>query len=82
MTSKVAGDQAIFEWKYMFFQLLSTTKVKIVDEMMQSAYLYVILHNKHKNYRLSFRETSLSGDERGKTSAVRRLDFNLTSNSW
>ena len=53
MTSKVAGDQEIFEWKYMFFQLLSTTKVKIVDEMMQSAYLCVILHNKHKNYRLS-----------------------------
>ena len=32
----------------MFFQLLSTVKAKLVDEMMQSAYLYVILHIKHK----------------------------------
>ena len=35
----------------MFSELLSTTKVKIVDEMMQSAYLCVILYVKHKkNY--------------------------------
>ena len=29
------------------FQLLSTIKVKLLDEMMQSAYLCVILHVKH-----------------------------------
>ena len=33
----------------MFFQLLSTITVKIVDKMMQSGYLCVILHVKHKN---------------------------------
>ena len=33
----------------MFFQILSTIKVKLVDEMMQSAYLLLILHVKHKN---------------------------------
>ena len=32
----------------MFFQLFSTIKVNIVDEMMQSAYLYVISYVKHK----------------------------------
>ena len=32
----------------MFFQILSTIKVKIVDKMMQNAYLCVILHVKHK----------------------------------
>ena len=32
----------------MFFQLLSTIKAKQVDEMMQSAYLCVILDIKHK----------------------------------
>ena len=32
----------------MFFQLRSTIKEKIVDEMMQSVYLGVILHVKHK----------------------------------
>ena len=36
----------------MFFQLLSTIKVKLVDEMMHSAYLCVILRVKHK--KLSF----------------------------
>ena len=36
----------------MFFHLLSTIKVKVVDEIMQTAYSYVILHVKHKNYRL------------------------------
>ena len=34
--------------RYKFFQLLSTIKVKLVDEMMQSAYLSVILHVKQK----------------------------------
>ena len=33
----------------MFFQLLSTIKVKLVDEMMQIAYLWLILHAKYKN---------------------------------
>ena len=39
----------------MFFQLLSTIKVTLVDEMMQSAYLCVILHDlsSTKNYHLS-----------------------------
>ena len=32
----------------MFFQLFSTIKVKLVNEMMQRAYLCVILHVKHK----------------------------------
>ena len=37
----------------MFSELLSTTKVKIVDEMMQSAYLCVILYVKHKKITIS-----------------------------
>ena len=36
-----------------FFQLFPTIKVKLVDELMQSAYLCVILHVKHKKYHLS-----------------------------
>ena len=36
-----------------FFHLLSTIKVKLVDEMTLSAYLCVILHVKHKKYHLS-----------------------------
>ena len=36
----------------MFFQLLSAIKVKLVDEMMQSAYLCVILHVTRKKYHL------------------------------
>ena len=32
----------------MFFNFFSTIKVKLVDEVMQSAYLCVILHVKHK----------------------------------
>ena len=38
MTSKAAGGQAIFEQKCMFFQLLSTIKVRLVDKMKQSTY--------------------------------------------
>ena len=30
------------------FQLFSTIKVRLVDEMMQSAFLCVIFHVKHK----------------------------------
>ena len=33
----------------MFFQLFSTIKVKLVDEITQIAYLWLILHVKHKN---------------------------------
>ena len=33
----------------MFFQFLSAIKVKLVDDMMQIAYLWLILHVKHKN---------------------------------
>ena len=40
--------QAIFEWKWMLFQLLSTIKVKLVDEIMQSAYLCIIWHVKNR----------------------------------
>ena len=48
MMSEVAGGQAIFEWKCLFLQLFSTIKVKLVNEMMQRAYLCVILHLKHR----------------------------------
>ena len=41
------GSRAIFEWKYMFFQLFSTIKVNVVAKIMQSAYLCVIFHVKH-----------------------------------
>ena len=33
----------------MFFKLLSTIKLNLVGKIMQSAYLYVIFHVKHKN---------------------------------
>ena len=33
----------------MFFQLLSTIKVNLVAKIMNSAYLCVIFHVKHKN---------------------------------
>ena len=36
-----------FEQKCLFFQLLSTIKVKLVDKMKQGK-LFVILHVKHK----------------------------------
>jgi len=32
----------------VLFQLFPTIKVKLVDELMQSAYLCVLLHVKHK----------------------------------
>ena len=35
-------------WKYMFFQLLSTTKTNLVAKIMEIAYLCVIFHFKHK----------------------------------
>ena len=35
-----------FEGKCMFFPTFSTIKVNLVDEIMQSAYLYVIIHVK------------------------------------
>ena len=35
MTSQVVGGLGVFEWKGMFFQLLSAIKVKLVDKMMQ-----------------------------------------------
>ena len=51
ITSQVAGGRTIFGRKCMFFQLLSTIKVKLVDKMKQSTYLCVILHVKTpKNY--------------------------------
>ena len=37
----------------MFFQLLSTIKVNLVTKIMQSAYLCVIFHVKHKNFHFS-----------------------------
>ena len=48
MTSSVANGQVDFEWKCLFSQLLLTSKVTIVDTMMQSAYLCVISHVKHQ----------------------------------
>ena len=42
MTSKVAGGQGIFGSKCMLFQLISTIKVKLVDIMMKSTYLWII----------------------------------------
>ena len=42
MTSYEVGGQAIFDWKCMFIQLF-LKKVKLVDEMIQSAYLCAIL---------------------------------------
>ena len=48
MTSQVAGGQASFGGKYMFFKLFSTIQVNLVAKIMQSAYLCVIFHVKHK----------------------------------
>ena len=48
MMSYVAGGQANFGWKYMFFDLLSTMKVNLVAKILQSAFLCVISHVKHK----------------------------------
>ena len=42
MTSKVAGGQGIFASKCMLFQLISAIKVKLVNRMMQSTYLWII----------------------------------------
>ena len=49
MTSEVAGGPANFSWNYVFSQLLSTIKWNLVAKIMQSAYLCVIFHIKHKN---------------------------------
>ena len=38
----------------MFFQLLSTVKVNLVAKIMQSAYLCVIFHIKHKKITISY----------------------------
>ena len=47
--SQLAGGQAIFEWKYMFFQLVSTIKVfSLWLKWGISAYLSFILPVKHK----------------------------------
>ena len=43
----------MFGLKYMFFQLLSTVKVNFVAKIMQSAYLYVIFHVRHKKLQVS-----------------------------
>ena len=48
MTSLVAGGQADFGLKHMFFQLLSTIKVNLAAKLVQSVYLCVIFHVKHK----------------------------------
>ena len=42
-----------FWFKFMFSQLLSTIKVKIVDKMMQNSYLSVILYIRHKKNTIS-----------------------------
>ena len=48
MTWQVAGGQANFGWKYLFFQLLSTIKVNLVAKILRSTYLCVIFHVNHK----------------------------------
>ena len=48
MTSQVAGGQVIWGRKYIFFQLPSTIKTNLVSKIIQSAYLCVIFHVKHK----------------------------------
>ena len=48
MTSQVADGQVIWGWKHMFFQLPSTIKTNLVPKIMQSSYLCVIFHEKHK----------------------------------
>ena len=44
--------QVIKPWSFMFSQLFSPIKVKIVDKMMQSDYLCVILFVKYKKLPL------------------------------
>ena len=53
MTSYVTGGQPL-EWKYMSFQHLSTIKVNPVAKIMQTAYLCVIFHVKHKKITISY----------------------------
>ena len=48
MASQVEGSQAIFELRFMFFELLSKIKENRVAKVMHSAYLYVLCHVKHK----------------------------------
>ena len=43
MMSQAPGGQAIFEWKCMFFQLLSTIKENLVDKMKQ-VLIYVLFY--------------------------------------
>ena len=49
---EIAGGQANFWWKFMFFQLLSTIKANPVAKIIQTVYLCVIFHVKHQ--KLSF----------------------------
>ena len=42
-----------FKPRYTFFQFLSTIIVNLVHTIVQSAYLYVIFHVKHKRYHFS-----------------------------
>ena len=44
---------SLFEWRYTFFQFLSTIIVNLVHTIVQSAYLCVIFHVKHKRYHSS-----------------------------
>ena len=44
------GCQAIFGWKYIFFQLLLTIEASLVAQIMQSAYLCVVFNVKHNNH--------------------------------
>ena len=46
------NDQANFKWKYMFSQLFSTIKVNLEAKIMESAYLCVSFHVKHKKIPL------------------------------
>ena len=60
----VGGRSFFFWWKCMFFNIFQLEKQNTpVDKMMQSTYLCVILHVKHKKITSSFcfYEISISG---------------------
>ena len=53
-----------FEWKcvFFFFQLFSTMKVNLVAEIMQSAYLCVIIHVKQLPFLVEFKMATIVDD--------------------
>ena len=51
-----------FESKCVFFQLFSTIKVNLVAEIMQSAYLCVIIHVKQLPFLVKSKMTNIVDD--------------------